>query len=99
MNRIQQLLQMLEEDPSDQFLQYALALEYHKLGEGKKAIDMLKRLSDDYLPKYYQLGKLFEEHLQLEEALEIYRKGENLARKVGDLKTANELAEAIWMLD
>lgn len=99
MNRIAQILQMLEEDPSDQFLQYALALELKKDGRMEEAIKVLNDLSNEYLPKYYQLGKLLEENDKIDMALEVYKLGESLARKTGDLKTANELAEAIWMLD
>ncbi|MBI1268284.1 MAG: hypothetical protein GC193_12735 [Cryomorphaceae bacterium] len=99
MSRIAQIQQMLAEDPSDQFLQYALALEFIKIGERQAAVEALEHLSDDYLPKYYQLGKLLEEDEKIDQAIEVYKHGVALARKTGDLKTANELAEAIWMLD
>ena len=99
MSRIAQIQQMLAEDPSDQFLQYALALEFKKEGKKHEAVEALTKLSDEYLPKYYQLGKLLEEDEKIEKAILVYKNGEALARKTGDLKTANELAEAIWMLD
>ena len=99
MSRIAQIQQMLAEDPSDQFLQYALALEFKKEGKKHEAVEALTKLSDEYLPKYYQLGKLLEEDEKIEQAILVYKNCEALARKTGDLKTANELAEAIWMLD
>jgi hypothetical protein len=53
----------------------------------------------DYLPLYYQLGKLIEDAGDVEAALAVYRKGQVLAIAQYDLKTRSELEEAIWMLE
>ena len=44
MDRIDQITEMLAKDPSDDFLHYALALEYDKKGEIEKAISIITNL-------------------------------------------------------
>jgi tetratricopeptide (TPR) repeat protein len=101
-NRISILQQFLSEDPNDVFSKYALALEFIKSGEIQKALALMKNLLEshpEYLPVYYQLGKLFELLQRKGEALEIYQKGIVLAKEKGNLHTANELQGAIVALD
>ncbi|MCB0761927.1 MAG: tetratricopeptide repeat protein [Flavobacteriales bacterium] len=100
--RIDQLTKMRNEDPSDPFLTYALALEYKSAGAVEEALNLLLELRKshpDYLALYYQLGKLHEAAHDDEAALEAYRAGEHLANAVNDLKTRGELQEAIWFLE
>lgn len=102
MNRKAALLDMLKDDPKDPFLLYALALEHVKDTEIEAATDLLKALlmnHPDYLATYYQLGKLHEHQGQIEEAIEVYKKGEKIASDQRDLKTKSELSEAIWELE
>ncbi len=97
-NRIKILQQFLEEDPHDSFSKYALALEYGKNGDNQKAVLLMISLLEsepEYLPTYYQLGKLFEQTQKSAEALIIYQKGIELAKKKGNMHTANELRGAI----
>lgn len=52
---------MLKNEPNDSFLNYALALEYGKLENVKKAIELIEALlvrDEEYLGAYYQLGKI-----------------------------------------
>lgn len=102
MNRIEMLLEMMQTDQQDPFLPYALALEYVKSGKPLQSIELLQKLSashPNYLPTYYQLGKLLEQSGAVDEAIAIYKKGEQLATEQRDLKTKSELAEAIWELE
>lgn len=81
--RIDSLLQLIQDDPSDPFLKYALALEYATdIQYVDKAIDLLKQLRashPDYLPLYYQLGTLLKNVGELKEALKIVQQGMQLA--------------------
>lgn len=81
--RIDSLLQLIQDDPSDPFLKYALALEYATdIQYVAKAIDLLKQLRashPDYLPLYYQLGTLLKNVGELKEALKIVQQGMQLA--------------------
>lgn len=99
--RINQLKQLIPGD-KDPFLPYALALEYKKAGEAALAASTLEELLDqhpDYLPSYYQLGKIYEEEGEEEKALVTYKSGAELAQKERNMKTLGELNEAIWFLE
>ncbi len=93
---------MLQSQQNDPFLWYALALEHQKEGETTEAIQIFERLLQshpDYLPTYYQIGKLYESAGEEEKAIDAFTDGKRLAKKNGDLKAAGELSEALMMHD
>jgi len=95
--RLQQLLKFLESDPGDSFLTFALAKEYELLDESEKALQhYLKLIGNDpeYVGTYYHLGKLYERQEAFDKAFFIYKKGMEIARKIGDQHALNELAAA-----
>lgn len=99
--RIAQLLTFLQENPNDPFLQYALALEYLKINEPEKAVDLFTTLIEkmpNYVGTYYHLGKLFETRHEPEKALSTYQKGMEIAHSLGDNHSFNELRGAYQML-
>jgi len=100
--RLEQLQQMLAQEPNDAFLQYAIAIEYFSAGNFSKALECFNTLlknNPDYLAAYYQTGKCLEELKQIEEAKVIYKKGVELAKKQDKQKTLNELNEALFLLE
>jgi tetratricopeptide (TPR) repeat protein len=100
--RLEQLQQMLTQEPTDEFLQYAIAIEYFSVNNFEKAIDCFTKLihvNADYLAAYYQMGKCYEELKQYENAKNIYTKGVELAQKQNKTKTLNELKEALFLLE
>ena len=100
--RLQQLQQMLAQEPDDVFLQYAMAIEYFSVNEFDKALVCLKDILEknpDYLAAYYQTGKCYEELKQFENAKTIYQQGVELATKQQKTKTLNELKEALFLLE
>src|SRR4051812_49025396 len=100
--RIKTLLEYLHDNPDDSFSQYALALEYDKLGKREKAIRLLEQLKTrepDYLACYYQLGKLYEADGKPENASETFKKGIEVATKQKNQKTLNELRSALDLMD
>ncbi|MCA1761840.1 MAG: tetratricopeptide repeat protein [Cryomorphaceae bacterium] len=100
--RLDLIAEMLEKNPDDTFLNYAAALEFKKDNKPKKAIRIFKKIIQDdpeYLPTYYQLGKLLEAANKVDEAIEVYREGGVLARKKNDIKAMGELSEALLILD
>ncbi len=102
MTRLEQLQQMLSQEPDDIFLQYAIAMEYFSANAFEKALGCLKPIianKPDYLAAYYQTGKCYEELKQFEEAKSIYEKGVELAQKQSKTKTLNELREALFLLE
>jgi len=102
MSRIDQLQEMLKSEPNDSFLNYALALEYAKLNDVKKAIELIEALlfrDENYLGAYYQLGKYYEQIEEQQKAIAAYNKGVSVAQKQKNNKTIGELNEALWMLE
>jgi Tfp pilus assembly protein PilF len=102
MSRLDQLLLMLNEEPQDAFLRYAVAIEYASAGNTYEAISRIESLITDlpeYLGAYYQLGQLYEQITENEKALEVYRRGAVLAKNQGNTKTLGEINTAIVLLE
>lgn len=100
--RLNQIMEMLKAEPEDEFLNYALAIEFEKSGEINQAIKQLQGMiekNENYLAAYYKLGKLFEEVSRSEDAKVIYAKGQEIAKQQNNKKAFGELAEALWMLE
>ena len=96
------MLQYLVDDPTDEFSNYALAIEYQAAQQYNKAITQLENLKlthPNYLATYYTLGKLYEQVNNSTEAIINYQIGVVLAKKLNDKKTLSELNEALLMLD
>ena len=97
-----QLIEMLQNEPHDSFLNYALALDYAKVNNVKKAIEIIEELllrDENYLAAYYQLGKLYGQMNQPAKAIVIFEKGIGIAKKQNNRKTLGELNEALLMLE
>ena len=100
-SRQQQIEEMLKTEPSDSFLNYALALEFAKSDDLKKAIELIELLllrDANYLGAYYQLGRYYEQTGQLQNAINSYKKGILIAQQQKDRKTLGELNEALMAL-
>lgn len=98
MNRIDTLRRLLEADPDDPFPRYALGLEHLSRGELEPAGEMLEEVLQrhpDYLPAYYQLGKVYEERGDFERARKTWERGVELAIRQGDEHTREELQGAL----
>lgn len=101
-SRLQYIQEMLEKEPNDSFLQYALSLEYAKLNYIEKAIELLEQLiikDAGYLGAYYQLGKYYEQVGKPKQAENIYQKGILIAKSQNNRKTLGELNEALMLLE
>ena len=98
MNRIETLLNLLGNNPNDEFTKYALALEYVSIKETESAEKYLKELITDspsYLATYYQYGKLLEDKDEIDEARKIYNQGLFVASAQNDSHTKAELQDAL----
>lgn len=101
-NRLEQLYHFLEDRPEDEFLLFAVAKEYEKLENEAKAEEYYLKLYHDhpnYVGTYYHLGKLYERAEDVDRATEIYEKGMEIAKTVGDKHAFGELRGAHEMLD
>jgi len=99
--RIKMLEQFLEDDPTDPFNLYALALEHQKGNPAMagKFFDLLLDKHPDYLPTYYIAGNFYADQDNAERALKVLNKGLALANRKGENTTARELQSAIDLLD
>ena len=92
--RLEQLQELLKSEPGDSFLRYAIATEYVKLGEYNKALafyELLLKEDENYVGTYYHLGKLLELMEKKEQAVDVYKKGMDIARKLGKTHAFAEL--------
>jgi len=97
MSRIEKILEMLREGGKDSFLQHALALEYIKLDKEAEALEQFNDLLDrepDYVGSYYHKAKLLEKIGQIESAIDTYEKGMEVAKRLNDKHSYNELMMA-----
>ena len=97
MERIDKITEMLRENPTDSFLQHALALEYIKLGndsDARKLFESILENEPDYIGSYYHLAKLLERIGETNEAIKVYEKGMEMAKKAGDNHSLSELRSA-----
>jgi tetratricopeptide (TPR) repeat protein len=93
-NRLQKLLDFIQNEPNDPFLKYALATEYLNINESDKALFYYEDLiinHPEYLGTYYHLGKLYESLNRKNDAVKTYQDGMTVARKAGDAHAFSEL--------
>jgi Tfp pilus assembly protein PilF len=101
MNRVEILKGFLDENPSDSFSRYALALEYVKLGQHDDALrefETVKNNDPSYVATYFQLGQLYQKLGRTHEAERTFRTGISVAAKAGDEHTRSELEGALEAL-
>lgn len=101
-SKIKQLARQIKHNPGDSFSKFALALEFRKEGEFKKARILFEDiLSSDpeYVGVYYHLGKLYEALDRLSDAKELYQKGIKVADTQNEARTKSELEEALTQLE
>jgi tetratricopeptide (TPR) repeat protein len=101
--RLSSLLEMLEKEPQDVFLNYALGLEYlaipTRTSDTERQFKLVLELDPNYIPAYYQLGQLFTSLQRTSEALDYYKIGLEKAKEQKNNKAINEIGEAIFMLE
>lgn len=102
MNKIEQLKDLLNDDPDNSFILFALAKEYQNAGNTAKALEYYLRLINidpDYIGCYYHYGKLLESINEDFKAKQIYQEGISKAQAVNDLHTTSELRAALLNLE
>jgi len=96
-SRIDQIQDLLKENPADSFLKHALALEYIKSGDDKSArlvFEELLTANPAYLGSYYHLAQLLERQELEQEAILVYEKGMEIAKEQNDQHAYSELRSA-----
>lgn len=97
MSKIEQIKALLKDSLPDSFLQHALALEYIKAGDdnsAKSTFEALLKDNPDYVGSYYHLAKLCERQGAEDEAIKVYERGMEIAKKQGEQHAYAELRSA-----
>jgi tetratricopeptide (TPR) repeat protein len=97
-DRLDQLLAFRDQDATDPFVHYALAMEYQRLGQTELALAGYETLRIDfpkYLGTYYQYGKLLQAQGDTPRAIEVFAAGIALATETRVPNTLRELKEAL----
>jgi predicted Zn-dependent protease len=98
MSRRQRLLQMLQENPQDTFLLYAMAMEERAAGDEHTALTQLDRVlavDSQYVAAYFQKGQILAGLARPVEARQVLQEGISVAGRVGDSHAAAEMSELL----
>lgn len=101
-NRLEQLLDLLKEQPNDSFLFFAIAKEYEKSEAYPEALDwftQLRSIDPGYTGLYFHLGKLEEKLGHTAAARAVYEDGIRICRQAGDQHALSELQGALMNMD
>ena len=103
-DRLQRILDMLANSPTDAFLLFALAQEHKNAGRAEDGISAFKKLRElhpDYVGLYYHYAALLAESQMNAEAEEVYQAGIGIAQKVSDQHALAELKNAFlnWQIE
>lgn len=97
MTRKDQIITLLQDNPTDPFLRFALAKEYEKEGADAGAVEVYEQLAKDhpeYVGTYYHLGKALERLGRPAEAWKVYSTGMAVTKRLGEEHAMRELAGA-----
>ena len=100
-SRKDMLLHMLELEPNDVFLNYALSQELMGVEDYANANLQLQKtllLDKNYLACYYQLGQVNEKLNDIPQAMVFYKQGIAVASGQNNKKTLAELSDALWQI-
>ena len=101
MSRRAKLESMLEDDPNDPFLHYAIASEFLSEGDREKGLARLTQMLEDfpdYVAGWFRRGQVLAELQRVDEAKAILTHGIEVARQVGDAHAAGEMTELLATL-
>ena len=93
--RLAALRQLAAGEPDDPLTQFLYGSEAASLGfpdEARTAFEAAIRLDPRYAAAYRHLGNALEKLGRTAEAVEIYRRGIDVAKRTGDLQAGKEMA-------
>ena len=94
MNRRQKLEALVQEDPDDVFLRYALAMQCVSDGDDDEGLDGLQKLLErdaHYVPAYFQTAQLLAKKNELETCRHYLTRGIEVAHEAGDSHAEGEM--------
>jgi len=100
-SRREKIEAMLEDDPTDTFLRYSLAMELDKEGQHDSSLAKLAELTRDtppYVPAFFMSAQQLFRLERVGEARTLLREGIEQARQQGDTHAAGEMSEFLASL-
>ena len=100
--RLEILKSMVEQNPTDSFARYGLAMEYRNTGDGEAAVAEFRTLmaaNPDYAPAYFHGGQTLERLGRIAEARQVYLQGIAVTTRVGDQHARSEMQGALDLLE
>jgi thioredoxin-like negative regulator of GroEL len=100
-SRLQQVEQMLADDPQDTFLRYAYALELQKADRSDECLDRLTDLMADqppHVPSFFMAAQQLVVAGETGQARELLEQGIQHAQQQGNLHAAAEMGELLASL-
>jgi thioredoxin-like negative regulator of GroEL len=98
-SRLEKIQAMLVDDPKDSFLRYTLAMEYRKLDDNDKSLELLTELANQDEPKYvaafFMAAQQLVELERIDEARTFLRDGIDEARRQNNSHAAAEMSELL----
>ncbi len=94
MSRLNQIQQMLADEPADPFLHYALGMEHVKLGDTEAALTQFAAMNAEFpnhVAAWHQRGRLLAERGDEALATEVLQQGIAVAHRTGDSHAAGEM--------
>jgi hypothetical protein len=99
--RREKIESMLQAEPNDVFLRYALAMEMEKAGETQAALDIhliLTKESPPHIASFFRSAQILAQLEEIEPARGFLRDGIDQARLAGDFHAAAEMGEMLSQL-
>ncbi len=100
-DRLALLQQMVQQDPSNSFARYGLAMELANNGRLDEAVGEYRTLlaqDETYAAAYFHSGQALEKLGRIEEARATYEKGIEITTRKGDAHTRAEIEAALDLL-
>jgi tetratricopeptide (TPR) repeat protein len=94
-DRLTTLAQFLEQNPSDAFARYGLAMEYSRLGQIETALEQFKKLLElhpDYTNGYFMAAQTLERAGRTPEARKMLENGIAAAQRTGNRHALSEMS-------
>jgi len=98
MSRIEQIRRMLQAEPDDVLLNFALAMELMNAGRNEQALlqfDRVLEIDPHYTAAYIQKAKLLASLGRSDEAREVLRAGIAAAESAGDSHSTDKMTELL----
>lgn len=100
--KLEQLQQRVDANPSDALLQYGYGCECAKARRYEDAILALRkaiRLQPDYSAAYRELGRSLQALERVKAAKHIFQEGIGIAQRTGDIQTVREMKTSLKRLE